>query len=471
MIYYLVVGLASAISFTVIVIQRDRFYILVRRTVELLNGMLSQVDDQTKQRILVTGLSKVLTSLLMLVTVCAVAMTMGGLLIYVYSLLAQLPYTQMDLASGYFFLSLSIGSAAPFVPIILKRPESGYSETAKLLHRIVLDNGNLSKALFNLEKKLYAKKLLAEQPDCVIVSGLARAGTTAITTQLHELGNFHSLSYANMPFLLAPNIWATVYHPKDLQKRERAHGDSVQFGLDSVEALEEYFWKTSLDDIFVTHRSLNEHEVGKEVYEDYLQYQKLVNRKPEGTSVYLAKNNNMMLRYGSLRKSDENFHVILMFRKPLAQANSLLHQHRKFTEMQTNDPFILEYMNWLGHHEFGHGQKQFKFEGSIISSLDRMTIDYWLEVWIDYYTSVEKYTADGKLILISYEDYLNDPSGILAGISNKLGIEFDLSDIRNFQQRPKDPDAVTDRDLLNQAESLYESMYVMSSNSSMGLGQ
>ena len=42
--------------------------------------------------------------------------------------------------------------------------------------------------------------------DHVFVSGLARSGTTALLNALYQSGTFASLSYDDMPFILAPNF-------------------------------------------------------------------------------------------------------------------------------------------------------------------------------------------------------------------------------------------------------------------------
>jgi len=314
-------------------------------------------------------------------------------------------------------------------------------------------------ALFGIEKKIYAKKIRSTNNEYVIVSGLARAGTTALTTLLHRAGNFHSLSYANMPFLLAPNLWSRVYKVKGEKMKERAHGDKVQFGLNSVEALEEYFWKVSLEDSFINDKSLQEHEVDEEVFQNYLCYQDLVRPNTEKDSVYLAKNNNMMLRYGSLRKLDPHFKMILMFRRPLDHANSLLQQHLRFSKLQEEDPFVLEYMNWLGHHEFGMGQKQFDLKGGKMSLLDNLTLDYWLEVWIDHYRSVSKHFQDNSLFLVAYEDFLEDPKRVFRQLGKVFRMDLDLSELQKFQGNPKEAYPEHIKELVEQAEQLYQGMY------------
>ena len=80
--------------------------------------------------------------------------------------------------------------------------------------------------------------------------------------------------------------------------------------------------------------------------------------------VYLAKNNNAVLRLKSMLPLNPDMTVFVLVRDPLQHAFSLMKQHQKFEKEQTEDPFILEYMNWLGHHEFGQGQLPFNLSGS-----------------------------------------------------------------------------------------------------------
>lgn len=458
-LYYLVVGVAALLAFSVLVVFRDRSFALANRTVALLNTMLSKVEDSKKQKLLIKELGSVLRTIFIFLLVLMLAVFAGLAPVFGYSYFSADPFSELDFSSGYFYLSLSIGSIAPFLPLMLRKSDSDYSDTSKLLHRIILDNQNISMALYGIEKKIYAKKIQATNKEYVIVSGLARAGTTALTALLHRAGNFHSLSYANMPFLLAPNLWSRIYKVNGEKLKERSHGDRVQFGLNSVEALEEYFWKVSLEDSFIKDSSLQEHEVEKEVHQDYLRYQDLVKPNKENDSVYLAKNNNMMLRYGALRRLDPSFRMIVMFRRPLDHANSLLQQHLRFAKLQKEDPFVLEYMNWLGHHEFGMGQKQFDFKDSKISLLDKKTLDYWLEVWIDYYRSVRKHFQDSGLFLVAYEDFLEDPKSVFQQIGNVLNIELKLSKIQKFQGNPKEAYPEHNTELVEQAEQLYRSMY------------
>ncbi len=72
----------------------------------------------------------------------------------------------------------------------------------------------------------------------------------------------------------------------------------------------------------------------------------------------LSKNNNSLLRIDALQRLG-NAKFIFMYRHPLDHSASLLKQHHRFTAMQQKDPFIREYFNFLGHHEFGSNHKPF----------------------------------------------------------------------------------------------------------------
>ena len=77
----------------------------------------------------------------------------------------------------------------------------------------------------------------SESEDHVFITGLARAGTTILLNALYKSNVFASLSYSDMPFVLAPNIWSKIsFNKKDLEPKERAHGDGIKVSKQSPEA-------------------------------------------------------------------------------------------------------------------------------------------------------------------------------------------------------------------------------------------
>jgi len=432
--YYLVVFWFGASLVTGLIISRKIFYSLIERTTSLLDSMLSDEEDEVKQQLLIERLKKLVITLLMLFFVLAVVISISLLPGYFYTDLNQLNGQSLDYSSPLFYVVLILSSTLPFVVMKVVSKKSDYSEWSILLHRIIFNNFNISKGLFGFEKWMFKKKIKSLNGRFLIVTGLARAGTTALTTLLYNTGKFHSLSYANMPLLLSPNLWRFFYRPKGDVLRERSHGDRVMFGHNTVEALEEFFWTVQLKNKYVASDTLSRHEITNEIYQQYLIYQSLINQSDSNDTLYLAKNNNFILRYDSIRKLNPDFVIVILFRDPLEHAYSLLNQHERYCKFQREDEFVKEYMGWLGHYEFGLNNKHFDFsEGESLKQYDEHSINYWLQIWIDYYAHILTIPSDRNLILINYKDFLNEPKEILSIISNKLNITFETSTVDRFE--------------------------------------
>ena len=447
-----------------IILFRKAFFKLAEDTLSLLNTLLdSEADDKIKQKKLIIKLSQELKSLGIFILAGIISVVIVFMPIFLYMNITQQNFKQLDFSSFEFFLVLIISSIIPFIIFsLLKNKKSDYTEWSVLLHRLILDNYNISKSLFSIESSFYRKKLRKPNQKYLIISGLARSGTTALTTQLFQTGKFHSLNYSNMPFLLCPNLWKKIYNPQKSNLKERKHGDKLMFGYDTVAAMEiddgeEYFFKVYLNDQYVKDNSLVEHEVDDITYAKYLDYQNLIKTKGKEDSVYLSKNNNLILRYRSLRNLNDSFLAVFLFRDPLNHAYSLLKQHVRFSDFQQEDPFITDYMNWLGHHEFGEKHKYFQFSFSEINdNYDRNSINYWLTIWINYYTRILE-IHDGSFLLIDYNDYLEHPKELINLIGQHLNKKFNLGFIEPFKNKNK-YEGKYDSILKNRAEEIYQEL-------------
>lgn len=255
-----------------------------------------------------------------------------------------------------------------------------------------------------------------------------------------------------MPLVLAPNTWRIFYNPKGGVEKERSHGDGIKIGLDSNEALEEYFFKAVTNDSFIHDDKLVEHKITNQQYDDYLSYQAIVRGNSE--KIYLAKNNNLLLRYHSLREHNSAFTAVMMFRHPLYHAKSLLAKHLEFSEMQKHDGFMLEYMDWLGHHEFGLNHKPFYFSKEITG--DTSKLDYWLQVWINYYSKALDIECKNTM-WVSYDAFCSRPSEVIEVICNKVGLESVIPKIESHSNTRKVDEDVSS-DLLNDALNLYDQL-------------
>jgi len=124
--------------------------------------------------------------------------------------------------------------------------ESRYGRLDRLLHDLAFHGIVAQKALAEIEDRLYARRIAeidAARP--VFVTALPRAGTTLLLEVLGTQRDFAAHSYRQMPFLLCPLLWDRLSRGfrRTAELRERAHGDGLQVGYDSLEAFEEVLWR------------------------------------------------------------------------------------------------------------------------------------------------------------------------------------------------------------------------------------
>ena len=286
-----------------------------------------------------------------------------------------------------------------------------YSFLDQILHRIILGSSLINEFLFDLECSSYGETKESElnrRP--VFVSGLARAGTTVLMRALYASGQFASLTYDDMPFVMAPNLWQkmTARNKKARVKSERAHGDGIEVDFDSPEALEEVFWRTFHGKEYIKKKSLCPHEFTSETLAAFETYQDLVCKK-YAKDRYLSKNNNQVLRLKTLSRHCKNATILVPFRDPLEHAKSLLTQHSKFSKSSS---FTKIYMRLLAHHEFGATHRPFVFDKGQAITGDSNTLDYWLDRWCQYYQFILEFLEQKpeNVMLVSYQRLCREPS-------------------------------------------------------------
>ena len=456
MLYYGLVFLAATLFSIGLLLMQRPFFQFAYNTTALLNAVLDDVSDEdTKQKQLIGKVGTLLMSML-IAFILPLALNVFICLVplFTYSFYLGVEPETFDTSSIYFYGCMLVGGLIPFIVPIGNQNED-YSPWSKLLHRMILDHPFISKQLFFLERRFFLKSKPKTEKPFLLVTGLARAGTTALTQLLFRTGSFHSLSYANMPFLMAPNLWKKFYDPKDSELKERAHGDNLQFGYETIEALEEQFFKTFTNNSFISDSTLLKHNLSEKTPEYYRDYQRLVSVDSETT--YLAKNNNLILRYESIKSSNLKFNVLVVVRNPIDHAESLLRQHKRFCMLHDADEFTLEYMNWLGHHEFGNNHKPFELGENLHSEYQLEDINYWLACWIEYYTYLSQFINDPNLHLVSYSKLASNPSELINTISDKLNLELDTPNTEPYVSKPAETAGV-DENLKSKADELYGSL-------------
>lgn len=334
-----------------------------------------------------------------------------------------------------------------------------YGLLDRLLHRLALQSRPIAELSFDLDQRLSGgDRAAAAEGRHVFVSGLARAGTTILMRRLHATGDFRSLTYRDMPFVLAPGLWRrlTPSYAHAQTPRERAHGDRIKVSVDSPESLDEVFWRIFDADAYIAGTHLSPHRPDAETVEKFVAYVAAILAGTNGGATrYLSKNNNAILRLPSLRRAFPNAVILVPFRHPLSHARSLMRQHAHFTALQRQDPFVRNYMRWLGHHEFGLDHRPFRFNAdgaARLARLDADTLDYWLELWCQTYGWLER-TAPEDAVFVCYEDLCRDPAAwqALAAICETTGGE----DEEPFVMGAEAVEPGADGALATAAEALY----------------
>ncbi|HNI05483.1 MAG TPA: sulfotransferase [Flavobacteriales bacterium] len=457
---WVVVLIASVLLAVGVLLLARPFRHLVERTGALLDAVLDRrTDDGVRMRNLTGAVWNETTALLGLVVAALIVLVIAAVPLMLLGGAASPGAFLGAPFKGWNILAMLAGTTLPFVVVSRRDRGSDYSPWSRTLHRVVLDNPHLGRALFALERaRSRHREARAAAHGPVIVSGLARAGTTALTTMLARSPKLHSLSYANMPFLLAPNIWRRFYKPRDMGARERSHGDKVQFSLTSVEALEDHFFKVFMGERYILDGRLVEHEVDEETLAAYMGYQRVVIPEGRPDDAYLAKNNNMILRFGSLARRMPGMRAIFLFRDPLEHASSLMAQHERFSALQRSDPFVKEYMDWLVHHEFGLGLKHFVFaDGPGLPTAPPSSIDHWIGTWTAYYKRLLVLLESHPALLIDHADLLLDPDDVIRRIEVYTGMRLELPATDRFEHR-RTWSGPRDEALLAEAMAVYRAL-------------
>jgi hypothetical protein len=299
---------------------------------------------------------------------------------------------------------------------------------SRLLHRLALASPFVAQASHDLESLLNQRRVSPDRvppdrvpPDRVLpdrrptdsnrhvfITGLARAGTTVLMRSLYQSGQFRSLTYRDMPFVLMPSTWSGIssLFRRHKAQEERAHGDRVMVDFDSPEAFEEIFWRSFCGSDYIFEEFLRPHRPDEEIIAQFRRFvgNVLASDGAADRHCYLSKNNNNLLRLTALSEAFPKAAIVIPFRDPVQHALSLKRQHELFLQTHARDSFSLDYMNWLGHHEFGKNHRPFRF-GEVDfgrNSYGRETLDYWLETWVDAYSYVLRNLPRNGL-LVSYE--------------------------------------------------------------------
>lgn len=261
-----------------------------------------------------------------------------------------------------------------------------YNFFQKILHDLVFKLQIINTSLYELEKFFYLKKSVNYKNNIhVFISGMPRSGTTSLLNFIYSSNIFGSLKYENMPFLLSPNLLKIFNKNSFKKKSERLHSDGIYYDISSPESFDEVFFKNFNGKFDI----------------EFINYVNLI-LLSEKKSRYISKNNLSYKRIESISANLPNSIFLIPVRHPYQTANSLLNQHINFSRMQKKNDFILRYMNFLGHNEFGLNHK---FWNKPKQFQDVNSVNYWVEQWFLFYKDIfKKFKFKKNCYFIIYEN-------------------------------------------------------------------
>lgn len=341
--------------------------------------------------------------------------------------------------------------------------ETNYNFLDRVLHQLALRYVPIADVSFDVDQTMVRtdpKEIIPLRH--VFVAGLARAGSTVLMRRFHATGCFRSLTYRDMPFVLAPNLWRrlSLTQRRDIRRAERAHGDNLMVDSDSPESLDEVFWRIFAGEEYIRSDRLSPHAPDEELLRKYVHYvNAILSAQDTRAPRYLSKNNNNILRLDAIHQAFPNALILVPFRQPLQHALSLLHQHVRFSEMQAAQKFVLAYMTWLGHHEFGLGHRPFSFNGTHFRAYPVTGLDYWLELWCEVYSWLLR-SKPGPALFVCYEDLCtrSETWRRLAELADTPHADI-VGEPLKLSERPT-PVGV-DRGLADRASALYTQMLAL----------
>jgi len=270
------------------------------------------------------------------------------------------------------------------------------------------------------------KDIIIEKP--IYITGLARAGTTIVLEMLHKHPDLASHQYKHFLIPYIPH-WIGQIFKKNMmftQSYERLHKDGIIVTHESPEALEEIFWQKFFDRIHNENKSnIISMNVSNPSFENFYRnhIKKLI--LSQNSSRYLAKNNYNISRLEYLLKLFPNSKFLLIIRNPVEQIASLIKQSSLFLKMESENPFLKDWLRIIGHHEFGYNQVCINVGNTaLIHNIRKLwrNKNTYVKGWAYYWVSIYDFIANllntnenlkKATLIIRYDDLCETPAKII----------------------------------------------------------
>jgi len=348
--------------------------------------------------------------------------------------------------------------------------EERYSWSDRLLHRLAFRLGITQETLADIEATLYRESLASvsvQRP--VFISSLPRAGTTILLRLLWETGRFATHTYRDMPFVLCPMIWRRFSRAfvSDDEPRERAHGDGIKISGRSPEAFEEMVWKHFWSDHYRDDRIVpwtdgDRNAPFNAFFERHMRKVVAIHSDDASDSLrYLSKNNLNISRLAAPPPPLNEGTFVIPVRKPVQQAASMYRQHQRFQKIHRRDDFVREYMEAIGHHEFGQGLKPVNFNDWLGEHpAEPGELSFWLRYWTEAYRFVLQHLPP-TAVVIAYDRFVDKPAPVLDRLNDRLELHLSAetrTEMADAIRAPRDHEIdreALDADLVDRAHRIY----------------
>ncbi|MBY8998427.1 MAG: sulfotransferase [Candidatus Thorarchaeota archaeon] len=316
----------------------------------------------------------------------------------------------------------------------LKRTESGKAQfdfpapmyyIAKLVRTIPAVGDTLHSLEFSRMKK-NLESLKVDRP--IYVTGLARAGTTITLEMLSQHPDVATHRYLHMVMPYVPH-WMQSFADKTpimLSPTERIHKDGIMVNRNSPEAVEEIFWQRYFEDTLdetksnVMKQDINNPEF-EEFYKEHLR--KLI--QYQMSTRYAAKNNYNVARMEYIQKIFPNVKFLIIVRNPFDHIASLAKQDMILSEVERQDPRLLDWTKIIGHREFGGAKICINLDNTDtvqeIRDLWRNKRTYvtgWAKYWASIYSHVHQTLENNEklakaALVVRYETLCEEPDATI----------------------------------------------------------
>lgn len=316
----------------------------------------------------------------------------------------------------------------------IKRSESGKAQfdfpapmyyIAKLVRTIPAVGDTLHTLEFSRMKKSI-ESLKVDRP--IYVTGLARAGTTVILEMLSKHPDVATHRYLHMVMPYVPH-WMQSFAdmtPLMLSPTERLHKDGMMVNRNSPEAVEEIFWQryfeNALDEL---KSSIMKKDTSNLEFEEF--YKKHIRKlmQDQLRTRYAAKNNYNVSRMEYIQKIFTNVKFLIIVRNPFDHIASLAKQDSILSEVERQDPRLLDWTKIIGHREFGGAKVCINLDDS--DKVEEIRNDWrnkktyvagWAKYWASIYSHVHNTLNNNEqlakaALVIRYETLCEEPDSTI----------------------------------------------------------